>query len=136
MGDARDALGGPRKSSLLKASTSLSEHSPWRYCLSRLKTPHSFKMSVFPKLIIMIPIKMPVGFFFFGVGVCVKNKLQDLSGNAESLKDYLRKKKKVDPDLHSIHRAQKLPQMGHRPHGESRNNTGVCLQELEVGQKC
>lgn len=94
MGDARDALGGPRKSSLLKASTSLSELSPWRYRLSRLKTPHSFKMSVFPKLIIMIPIKMPVGFFFFGVGVCVKNKLQDLSGNAESLKDYLRKKRR------------------------------------------
>lgn len=88
MGDARDALGGPRKSSLLKASTSLSELSPRRYRLSRLKTPHSFKMSVFPKLIIMIPIKMPVGFFFFEVGVCVKNKLQDLSGNAESLKDY------------------------------------------------
>lgn len=25
--------------------------------------------------------------------MCVKNKLQDLSGNAESLKDYLRKKR-------------------------------------------
>lgn len=63
-------------------------------------------MSVFPRLIIMIPIKMPVGFFFFGVGEGLKNKLQDLFGNAESLRSSLEKKKwTVTSTEHTGHRS-------------------------------